>query len=52
MNTENSETNEPHKLILNLLQKLDLKSTDNHVALQNLSVYYMWKNVKKKKKIV
>ena len=49
MNTENSEINEPHKLILNLLQKLDLKSTDNHVALQNLSVYYMWKNVKKKK---
>ena len=26
MNTENSKTNEPHKFVLNLLQRLDLKT--------------------------
>ena len=34
MNTENSETNETHKIIRNLSQKLDLKSMDGHVALK------------------
>ena len=40
MNTENSKTNEPHKFVLNLSQKLDLRSSDKHVALQNISIYY------------
>ena len=40
MNTENSQTNEPHKFILNLSQRLDLRSSDKHVPLQNLSIYY------------
>ena len=26
MNAENSKTNEPHKFVLNLLQRLDLKT--------------------------
>ena len=26
MNTENSKANEPHKFVLNLLQRLDLKT--------------------------
>ena len=47
MNTENSKTNEPHKFVLNLSQRLDLRSSDNHIALQNLSIYYTWKNVRK-----
>ena len=34
MNTENSKINEPHKFVLNLLQRLDLKSSDEYVALQ------------------
>ena len=46
MNTENSKTNEPNKFILNLSQRLGLRSSDKHVALQNLSIYYMWKNLK------
>ena len=50
MNTENSKTNEPHKSFLNLLQRLILKSTDKHIALQNLSIYYTWKNIGKKHK--
>ena len=47
MNTENRKANEPHKFVLKLLQRLDLRSSDKHVALQNLSIYYTWKNVRK-----
>ena len=43
MNMENSKTNEPQKLVLNLSQRLDLRSSNKHVALQNLSIYYTWK---------
>ena len=43
MNTENSESNEPHKFVLNLSQRLDLRSSNKYVALQNLSIYYTWK---------
>ena len=39
-NTENSKTNEPNKFVLNLSQRLDLRSSNKHVALQNLSIYY------------
>ena len=52
MKTENSRTNEPHKFILNLTQRLDLRSSNKHVALQNLSFYYTWKNtIQQHKKI-
>ena len=34
MNTGNSKTNEPHKFVLKLSKRLDLRSLDNHVALQ------------------
>ena len=50
MTTENSRTNEPHKFILNLSKRLDLRSSDKHVALQNLSIYYTWKNIRKQYK--
>ena len=50
INTENSQTNEPHKFILNLSQRLDLRSSDKHVPLQNLSIYYTWKNMRKQYK--
>ena len=46
MNTKNSKTNEPHQFILNLSQRLSLGSLDIHVALQNLSINYTWKNIK------
>ena len=39
MNTGNSKTSEPHKFVLNLSQRLDLRSSDKHVALQSLSIY-------------
>ena len=33
MNTENSKTSEPHKFVLNLSQRLDLKSSNKRVLL-------------------
>ena len=50
MNTENSKMNEPHKFVVNLSQRLDLKSSNKHVAFQNLCIYYMWKNIRKQYK--
>ena len=49
-NTENSKTNEPHKFFLNLSQRLGLRSLNKHVALQNLSMNYTWKNIRKQYK--
>ena len=40
MKTENSKTSEPHKFVLNLSQRSDLRSSNKHVALQNASIYY------------
>ena len=37
-NTGNSKTNEPHKFVLNLSQRLDLRSSNKHVALHSLSI--------------
>ena len=34
MNTENTKKNEPHKFVLNMSQRLDLRSSDKHVAIQ------------------
>ena len=50
MNTENSKTNEPHKFVINLSQRIDLRSLDKHVPLQNLSIYYTYKNIRKQYK--
>ena len=41
---------EPHKFVLNLSQGLELRSSNKHVALQNLSIYYTWKNIRKQYK--
>ena len=32
-------------------QRLDLRSSNKHVVLQNLSIYYTWKNIRKQYKI-
>ena len=47
MNSKNSETYDSHRLLLNLSDKVNLKRSDKHVALSNLSIYYTWKNIKK-----
>ena len=35
MNKENSKTSEPHQFVLNLSQRLDLRNSFKHAALQN-----------------
>ena len=47
MNSENSKTSDPHRLLLNLTDKIDLRRKDKYIALSNLSIYYTWKNIKK-----
>ena len=47
INMKNSKMNEPHKFVPNLSQILDLRSSKNHLALQNLSIYYSWENIRK-----
>ena len=44
MNTENS------KFALKLPQRLELKSSKKYVALQNVSICYSWKNIRKQYK--
>ena len=51
MNTENSKTDKPHKFVLNLSHRLNLRSSNNHVALQNLCIYYIRKNIRKQYEI-
>ena len=43
MKKKNSKTNELHKFILNLSQRSDLKSSNKHADLQNVSIYHTWK---------
>ena len=50
MNSENSKTNEPHKFVLNFLERLDFRSSNEYVALQNVSIYHTWKNITKQHK--
>ena len=47
MNSENSKTSDPHRLLLSLSDKTNLKRSDKYVALSNLSIYYACKNIKK-----
>ena len=41
MNSENSKTLDPHRLLLNLTGKIDLRRKDKFIALSNLSIYYI-----------
>ena len=47
MNSENSKTSDPHRLLLNLTDKINLRRKDKYIALLNLRIYYTWKNTKK-----
>ena len=44
--SKNSKTNEPNRFKYDLIDKLDLKNPNKDMALANLSIYYIWKNVK------
>ena len=45
VNCKNSKTSEPHRLLLNLSDKINLKGSNKYVVLSNLSMYYTWKNI-------
>ena len=45
MNSGNSKTSGPERLLLNLSDKINL--SDWYVALSNLRIDYTWKNIKK-----
>ena len=44
INTEDSKTSEPHRFKLELTGNLNLKNPNKNMTLDNLSVYYTWKN--------
>ena len=47
MNTENSMTNESNTFIYQFTDKRNLKTPNNKIiGLVNLSIYYIWKNIK------
>ena len=50
MNSWNSKTSDPHRLLLNLTDKRNVRRSDKYVALSNLSIYYAWKDIKKSNK--
>ena len=47
MNSKNSGTSDPYRLLLSLTDKINLKRSDKYVVLSNLSIYYTWKTIKK-----
>ena len=46
MNSKNSKTCNPHRLLLNLVNEINLRGKDKYIALSNLSIYGTWKNIK------
>ena len=38
MNSKTSKTSDPHRLLLNLTDKIDLRRKDKYIALSNLSI--------------
>ena len=50
MNSENSKRSDSHRLLLNLSDKIHLRSSDKYIPLSNLSIYYTLKNIKRSNK--
>ena len=47
MNSENSKTSDPHRLLRKFSDKINFTRSDKYIALSNLRIYYTWKNIKK-----
>ena len=47
MNSGNSKTADACRSLFNFSGKINLKRSDKNFALSNLSIYYMWKSIKK-----
>ena len=52
MNPNNSRRSDFHRLLLNLADKINLKTSSKYVASSNLNIFYAWKNIKKSWKII
>ena len=46
MNSKNSKTSAPHKLLFNFADKIDLRRKDKYIALSNRSIYYTCRIIK------
>ena len=46
MNSKNSKTSNLYRLLLNLINKTNLRRKDKYIVLSNRSIYYTWKNIK------
>ena len=46
MNSENPKKSDPHRLLINLTDKINLKRSNTYVALSNVVIYCTWKNTK------
>ena len=49
MNSENSKVSETYRLLLNLVDKVNLKKRDKYIASSSCSMYYTWKKVTQKR---
>ena len=45
MNSKSSKTSDPHRLLLNLTDNINLKRSDKYVVLINLNMHYTWKTI-------
>ena len=45
MNSGNSKSSNPHKLLVNLVDKIALERDEKFVSLSNLCIYDTWKNI-------
>ena len=51
MSSKKIQTSEPNRLLLDHADKINLKRSDKYVALSNISMNYIWKNIKRIKTI-
>ena len=42
INLRNSKISDPHRLLLNLVDKIHSRRSDKYVTSSNLSIYYAW----------
>ena len=47
MNSENSKISDPHRLLLNLADKVDWGRKNKYIDFTSFSIYYTRKNIKK-----
>ena len=47
VNSKNSKTSEAQRLLLNLLDNINVKGKDKYIPLSDLNKYYIQKHVKK-----